>query len=57
MVRKYSPMGMAGIMGITPELSASSIKLDPKKVLIFITVSVVVIKIVSTVLALTSGRA
>lgn len=54
MARRYSPMGMAGIMGITPELSASSIKLDPKKVLIGITISVIIIKIVSTILTFSS---
>ncbi len=50
-MKRYSPMSMAGIFGVTPELSASNIKLDPKKVLFVITLTVVLIKIVSAVVA------
>lgn len=54
MAKTYAPMGMAGILGVSPEMSASKYKLNPKKVLIFIAVSIVFVKIVSTLLSVVS---
>ena len=50
--KSYSPMSMAGIMGGSAETSYSNVKMDPKAFLIFVVATIVFIKVVATVLAL-----